>query len=76
MAWVKYEKNDLINLDKNTDIYIEKVQNKKDDYVFIRTSHEGRKLLKMYAAKHNITMLEAVAVLAKEALEREEKKGC
>ena len=34
MAWVKYEKNDLINLDKNTDIHIEKVQNKKDDYVY------------------------------------------
>lgn len=49
---------------------------RKDDYVFIRTNHEGRKLLKMYAAKHNITMLEAVVVLAKEALEREEKKGC
>ena len=48
---------------------------RKDDYVFIRTNHEGRKLLKMYAAKHNITMLDAVAVLAKEALEREEKKG-
>lgn len=49
---------------------------RKDDYVFIRTNHEGRKLLKMYAAKHNITMLDAVVVLAKEALEREEKKGC
>ena len=42
----------------------------------IIANHEGRKLLKMYAAKHNITMLEAVVVLAKEALEREEKKGC
>ena len=49
---------------------------RKDDYVFIRTNHEGRKLLKMYAAKHNITMLDAVVVLAKEALGREEKKGC
>ena len=51
------------------------IRMRKDDYVFIRTNHEGRKLLKMYAAKHNITMLEAVVVLAKEALEREEKKG-
>ena len=34
MVWVKYEKNDLINLDKLTDIHIEKVQNKKDDYVY------------------------------------------
>ena len=49
---------------------------RKDDYVSIRTNHEGSKLLKMYAAKHNITMLEAVVVLAKEALEQEEKKGC
>ena len=46
---------------------------RKDDYVFIRTNHEGRKLLKMYAAKHNLTMLGAVVVLAKEALEREER---
>ena len=49
---------------------------KKEDYAFVRTSQEGRMYLKMYAAKHNITMLEAVVVLAKEALEREEKKGC
>ena len=29
MAWVKYGENDLINLDKTTDIRIEKVQDKK-----------------------------------------------
>ena len=29
MAWVKYGENDLINLDKTTDIHIEKVQDKK-----------------------------------------------
>ena len=34
MAWIKYEKNDLINLDKTTDIHIEKVQDKKYDYVY------------------------------------------
>ena len=48
---------------------------RKDDYVFIRTNQEGRKLLKMYAAKHSLTMLEAVVVLAKESLERDEKNG-
>ena len=47
---------------------------RKDDYVFIRTNHEGRKLLKMYAAKHRLTMAEALVVLVKEALEREEKE--
>ena len=34
MAWVKYGENDLINLDKTTDIHIEKVQDKKCDYVY------------------------------------------
>ena len=34
MAWIKYEKNDLINLDKTTDIHIEKVQDKKCDSVY------------------------------------------
>ena len=34
MAWVKYGENDLINLDKTTDIRIEKVQDKKGDYVY------------------------------------------
>ena len=34
MAWIKYEKNDLINLDKTTDIHIEKIQDKKCDYVY------------------------------------------
>ena len=29
MAWVKYGENDLINLDKTTDIHIEKMQDKK-----------------------------------------------
>ena len=47
---------------------------RKDDYVFIRTNHEGRKLLKIYATKHNITLLAAVVVLEKEPLPREEKK--
>ena len=52
------------------------IRMRKDDYVFIRKSQEDRNLQKMYAAKHNLKMLEAVVVLAKEALEREEKKGC
>lgn len=34
MTWVKYGKDDLINLDKTTDIHIEKVQDKKGDYVY------------------------------------------
>ena len=34
MAWVKYGKDDLINLDKTTDIHIAKVQDKKGDYVY------------------------------------------
>ena len=44
------------------------------NYAFIRTSQEGRAYLKMYAAKHGMTMAEALAVLAREALEREEKE--
>ena len=47
---------------------------KKEDYAFVRTTQEGRMCLKMYAAKHRMTMAEALAVLAKEALEREEKE--
>ena len=51
MAWVKYEKNDLINLDKNTDIHIEKVQNKKDDYVYDIRFYTGIDyLFKRYAS--------------------------
>ena len=34
MAWIKYGENDLINLDKLTDIHIEKVQDKKCGYVY------------------------------------------
>lgn len=34
MAWVKYGENDLINLDKTTDIHIAKVQDEKGDYVY------------------------------------------
>ena len=34
MAWVKYGEDDLINLDKTTDIHIKKVQDKKCDYVY------------------------------------------
>ena len=34
MAWVKYDNDDLINLDKTTDIHIKKVQDKKGDYVY------------------------------------------
>ena len=34
MAWVKYGENDLINLDKTTDIHIEKMQDKKGDYIY------------------------------------------
>ena len=34
MAWVKYGEDDLINLDKTTDIHIKKVQDKKGDYVY------------------------------------------
>ena len=45
---------------------------KKEDYAFVRTSQEGRMCLKMYAAKHRLTMAEALVVLVKEALEREE----
>ena len=44
------------------------------NYAFVRTSQEGRAYLKMYAAKHRMTRAEALAVLAKEALEREEKE--
>ena len=47
---------------------------KKEDYAFVSTTQEGRMCLKMYAAKHRMTMAEALAVLAKEALEREEKE--
>lgn len=47
---------------------------KKDDYAFVRTSQEGRMYLKMYAAKHRLTMAEALVVLVKEALERETKE--
>ena len=46
----------------------------KDDYAFVRTTQEGRICLKMYAAKHRLTMAEALAVLVKEALGREEKE--
>ena len=49
-----------------------RVEMKKDDYAFVRTSQEGRMYLKMYAAKHRLTMAEALVVLVKEALEREE----
>ena len=34
MAWVKYGEDDLINLDKTTDIHIAKVQDEKGDYVY------------------------------------------
>ena len=34
MAWVKYGENDLINLDKTTDIHIEKVQDKEGNYIY------------------------------------------
>lgn len=34
MAWVKYDNDDLINLDKTTDIHIAKVQDEKGDYVY------------------------------------------
>lgn len=44
------------------------------DYAFVRTTQEGRTLLKMYAAKHRMTMAETLLVLVKEALEREEKE--
>lgn len=43
------------------------------NYAFVRTSQEGRAYLKMYAAKHRVTMAEAVVILAKEALEREKE---
>ena len=47
---------------------------KKDDYAFVRTTQEGRMCLKMYASKHRLTIAEALVVLVKEALEREEKE--
>ena len=47
---------------------------KKDDYAFVRTTQEGRICMKMYAAKHRLTMAEALVVLVKEALEREKKE--
>ena len=47
---------------------------KKDDYAFVRTTQEGRICLKMYAAKHRLTMAEALVVLVKEALERKKKE--
>ena len=34
MTWVKYDTDDLINLDKTTDIHIKKVQDEKGDYVY------------------------------------------
>ena len=34
MAWVKYGEDDLINLDKTTDIHIEKVQDKEGNYIY------------------------------------------
>ena len=34
MAWVKYGEDDLINLDKATDIHIEKVQDKEGNYIY------------------------------------------
>ena len=44
------------------------------NYACVRTSQEGRAYLRMYAAKHRMTMAEALAVLANEALDREEKE--
>ena len=34
MAWVKYGEDDLINLDKTTDIHIEKVQDEEGNYIY------------------------------------------
>ena len=51
MAWVKYGENDLINLDKLTDIHIEKVQDKKCDYVYDIRFYTGIDyLFKRYAS--------------------------
>ena len=47
---------------------------KKEDYAFVRTTQEGRMCLKMYAAKHRLTMAETLVVLVKEALGCEEKE--
>ena len=34
MAWVKYGEDALINLDKTTDIHIEKVQDEEGNYIY------------------------------------------
>lgn len=51
MAWVKYGEDDLINLDKTTDIHIAKVQNEKGDYVYNIRFYTGVDyLLKRYTS--------------------------
>ena len=41
MAWVKYGEDDLINLDKTTDIHIEKVQDKEGNYIYDIRFYKG-----------------------------------
>ena len=56
MAWVKCDTDDLINLDKTTDIHIEKVQDKKCDYVYDIRFYTGIDyLFKRYASLEECT---------------------
>lgn len=51
MTWVKYGKDDLINLDTTTDIHIEKVHDKGDNYVWNIRFYTGvNYLFKRYAS--------------------------
>ena len=51
MAWVKYDKDDLINLDKTTDIHIKKVQDKEGNYIYdIRFYNGENYLFKRYTS--------------------------
>ena len=51
MAWVKYGEDALINLDKTTDIHIEKVQDKEGNYIYdIRFYKDENYLFKRYTS--------------------------
>ena len=45
MAWVKYGEDDLINLDKTTDIHIEKIQDKEGNYIYDIRFYKGENYL-------------------------------
>ena len=56
MAWVKYGEDDLINLDKTTDIHIEKVQDKEGNYIYDIRFYKGENyLFKRYTSLEECT---------------------